>query len=69
MSKVKKAKHTLMWVMDDPTGRVDKTMDEMLITKRCYQHYRPQSCPHFTHNHFSLIRITINGTILNKTSY
>ncbi len=28
-----KNKHTLMKVVDDPTGRMDKTMDEMLITK------------------------------------
>jgi len=28
--------------MDDPSERVDKTMDEMLITKKRYQHYRPQ---------------------------
>ncbi len=39
-----------MKVVDDPMGRVDKTMDEMLITKRCNQHYHPQPCPHFTHN-------------------
>ena len=39
-----------MKAVDDPMGRVDKTMDEMLITKRCYQHYRPQPYPHFTHN-------------------
>lgn len=28
--------------MDDPSGRVDKTMDEMLKTKRRFQHYRSQ---------------------------
>ncbi len=39
-----------MKAVDDPMGRVDKTMDEMLITKRGYQHYRPQPYPHFTHN-------------------
>lgn len=38
--------------VDDPSGRMDKTMDEMLITKRCYQHYRPQPSPHFIHNQF-----------------
>ena len=52
--------------VDDPTGRVDKTMDEILITKTCYQHYRPQPCPHFTHNQFNLTTITINDIILNK---
>jgi hypothetical protein len=55
-----------MKIVDDPTGRVDKAMDEMLITKRRYQHYRPQPYPHFTHNHFSLITIIINDIILNK---
>jgi hypothetical protein len=52
--------------VDDPTGRVDKAMDEMLITKRCYQHYRPQPCPHFTHIQLILTAIIINDIILNK---
>jgi hypothetical protein len=52
--------------VDDPTGRVGKTRDEMLITKRCSQHYRPQPYPHFTHNQLNLITITINGIILNR---
>lgn len=55
-----------MRVVDDPTGRMDKTMDEMLITKRCYQHYRPQPYPHFTHNQLNLITITINGIIFKQ---
>jgi hypothetical protein len=37
----------LMKDVDDPSGRVDKTMDEMLKTKKRFQHYRPQLCPHF----------------------
>jgi hypothetical protein len=44
-----------MWDMDDPPGRVDKTMDEMLKTKKRFQHYRPQLCLHFTHIHFDYI--------------
>ena len=52
--------------VDDPTGRVGKTMGEMLITKRCYQHYRPQPYQHFTHNQLNLITITINGILLNR---
>lgn len=55
-----------MKVVDDPTDRMDKTMDEMWITKTRYLHYRPQPYPHFIHNHFSLITITINDIILNK---
>jgi len=43
--------------VDDPSGRMDKTMDEMWKTKRRFQHYRPQLCPHFTHNQFVLIAI------------
>ena len=38
-------------------GRMDKTMDEMWKTNRRFQHYRPQLCPHFTHNQFVLITI------------
>lgn len=43
--------------MGDPSGRVDKTMDEMWKTKKCFQHYRPQLCPHFTHSRPVLITI------------
>ena len=35
--------------MDDPSERMDKAMDEMLKTKKRFQHYRPQPCPHFIH--------------------
>ena len=35
--------------VDDPSERVDKAMDEILKTKTRFQHYRPQTCPHFTH--------------------
>ena len=27
--------------VDDPAGRVDKSMDEMLKTKKRFQHYHP----------------------------
>ena len=30
--------------VDDPSRRMDKTMDEMWKTKKCFQHYRPQLC-------------------------
>jgi hypothetical protein len=32
----------LMMDVDDPTERVDKPMDEILITETCYQHSRQQ---------------------------
>ena len=48
-----------MRVVDDPSGRMDKTMDEMLKTKTRFQHYRPQPCPHFIHNRLVLITIII----------
>jgi len=35
-------KTTLMKVVDDPSERVDKIMDEILKTKTRFQHYRPQ---------------------------
>jgi len=41
-----------MKYVDDPSDRVDKTMDEILKTKTRFQHYRPQPCPHFTHIHY-----------------
>lgn len=37
-----KIKDTLMKNVDDPAERVDKTMDEILKTKRRFQQYRPQ---------------------------
>jgi hypothetical protein len=50
-----------MMDVDDPAGRMDKTMDEMWKTKRRFQHYRPQLCPHFTH--IRLVFITIINSI------
>ena len=40
---------TLMMDVDDPSERVGKSVDEILKTKTRFQHYRPQTCPHFTH--------------------
>lgn len=47
--------------MDDPLGRVDKVMDELLKTNPRFQQYRPQLCPHFTHIDQFYTTITINN--------
>lgn len=52
-------KKFLMKVVDDPMGRMDKVMDEMLKTKTRFQHYRPQLCPHFIHNVLIIFTIII----------